>query len=283
MSTSPNPFVSCLCSSRPCRWGSLQRAILDFNAQVYANRELVIAADLSTDYPSMIQSFVDSLALTAAVRVLPRTVKCQIDGLHQAAIAAYGGVMVLWDDDNLNHPDRLAVQVDRQTANPASLTTLSEGLYYFWEDNELFAVDCANPNAQYVWERMLSTSTMGYRDAFPVLDFTARARTSDTLLKNAVQAGRKIAVISGQPFLHTVTVSRSEQCPSSRDYTFHRTTATERCGRTADWMRANQAALTAALDQYALGGKISVEGRDAGAFEYEPKVTWPATLYPVVA
>ena len=90
MSTSPNPFVSCLCSSRPCRWGSLQRAILDFNAQVYANRELVIAADLSTDYPSMIQSFVDSLALTAAVRVLPRTVKCQIDGLHQAAIAAYG-------------------------------------------------------------------------------------------------------------------------------------------------------------------------------------------------
>lgn len=276
------PFVSALCSSRPCRWGNLQRAIIDFNNQEYADRELLIAADAGSDYPSMIQSFVDSLDLKAAVRVLPRVVKCQLDGLQQAAIAGFGSVLTLWDDDNLNHPTRLTVQVERQTASKNAVTTLCEGMYYFWEDSELFVVDCARPNAQYVWERMLSTTIMAYRDVFPVLDFSSRARTSDGLLKNVVQNGKKISPLAGYPFLHVVTVVRNEKCESSREYEFHRTTATDKCGRASEWLKERAKQVTAALDALSWDKDVSVEGKDGGAFTYKPKKAWPSNLYPVV-
>jgi hypothetical protein len=280
--TAEKPLVSALCVSRPCRWGHLQRAIIDFNSQKYPERELLVVADQTGDYPSMIQSFVDSLTLTAAVRVLPRVVKCQVDGLQQGAIAGFGSVLALWDDDNMNHPDRLAVQVERQVANKNTVTTLCEGMYYFWEDSELFVVNCARPDAQYVWERMLSTSLMAYRDQFPVIDYTTRSRTSDSLLRTAVQAGRKITVIAGHPFLHAVGVARNEKCESSREYEFHRSTATDKCGRTSAWLKDNQKRVTEALDKYHWDKAVSVEGKDGGAYEYAPKLKWPDTLYPVV-
>jgi hypothetical protein len=278
-----NPLVSCLCPSRPCRWGLLQRAVIDFNTQTYPNRELVITVDVAGEFSTMVQAYVDTLTLTASVRVLARPMRCQLEGLQYGAMAGFGSVLALWDDDNLNHPDRLRVQVSHQVNVPQAVTVFSAGLYFFHQDVELFAVDCAQPNAKLASDRVLSTTTMAYRDQFPTLDNSIRSRTSDTMITVSARNGKRVSALS-DPFMHVVTVAApSDKCESSREYDYHRTTATTRCGQRSDWIRSHQSEITAVADQIRWDGDVSVEGEDGGTFTYTPKLRWPSTLYPVAS
>jgi len=271
------PLVSCLCVSRPSRWGQLQRAILDFLAQSCKDKELVIVVDSGTDYATTVQAFVDQQGKDARlVRVLGRTAKTQLDGLQYAAVAAYGQILTLWDDDNLNHPTRLEVQLGVQTDLKDTATVLTKGLYYFYRDNELFAVDFFNPELSAA-DRVLPTTLMAYRESFPVLDHTARSKPSEQLVNNLTRQGKKLLPVSRDPFLHLVGVT----CDHLRTYEWHRRVVETR-SRTAEQLQTDNVKLTAALDGYKWDvASVSVEGQDGGAFEYAPKQRWSSDLYPV--
>lgn len=274
-------FVSCLCVSRPQRYGQLQRSILDFLGQSYAARELVIVVDGHTDYATAVQSFVDHRMIPEdgpQVAVLQRQVRAQLDGLAYAAVHARGNVLCLWDDDNLNHPDRLAEQVAAQQRFRAACTVLTEGLYYFHEDSELFVVFADRPDGT-VAQRTLPTTLMAYRQFFPVLEPNARSRPSEQLLNNAARAGRRVVPIPGKPFLHLVGVTHD----NLRTYEYHRGVAQTQSRSTA-WLARFRPELEKALAAYRWDRAVSVEGIDGGAFEYTPgDNTWPDTLYPVKA
>lgn len=271
-------LVSCLCVSRPQRYGQLQRSILDFLGQTYANRELVIVVDSGTDYPSAVQSFVDQQMIPESgpkVTVLPRLAKSQLEGLMYAAVHASGAILCLWDDDNLNHPDRLKEQVEVQQRFKTAVTVLTEGLYYFPKDHELFVVNMDKPDGNAA-QRTLPSSLMAYREFFPVMDPSTRARPSEAMLNNTARQGRKIVPIPGRPFLHLVGVTYD----NLRTYEYHRGVAQTQ-SRPAAWVNEHRDVLTQALDQLKWSNSVSVEGGDAGAFEYVPKSKWPTVLYPV--
>ncbi len=270
------PLVSCLCVSRPSRWGQLQRAVLDFLNQTYAERELVIAVDNATDFASTVQAFVDQQPRGPAIRVLTRPVRTQLEGLQWAAMSAYGSILTVWDDDNLNHPTRLEVQVAKQKDLPEVVTILTQGLYYFYENNELFAVDCFRPNDPAA-ARVLPTTIMAYRESFPVLDASCRARPTEQMVNNLARQGKRLLPIGVPSFLHMVCVAQDHV----RGYETHRRIAQEK-SRSSAWLTEHKDALKTNLDEYKWNGvAVSVEGRDAGAFSYTPKRKWPEDLYPV--
>lgn len=268
-------LVSCLCVSRPSRWGQLQRAVLDFNAQTYTDRELVIVVDSGNDYASTVQAFVDQLPLKAEVRVLQRLAKNPLDGLMYGAIDAQGKILTLWDDDNLNHPSRLEVQVKRQEGLKEHVSVLTQGLYLFHESKELFALDCFRPNDP-AGERVLPTTLMAFRTAFPVMDPTVRGKPSEQMVTQLSRTGKKLLPIAGEPFLHIVGVAAN----NLRGYAFHRRLV-ETKSQPVEWVKSNQARLTEALDAYHWDGPVDVEGKDGGVFQYTPKQAWPADLYAV--
>lgn len=270
-------LVSCLCVSRPSRWGQLQRAITDFNAQTYQDRELVVVVDNATDYAGTVQAFVDQTHPKASIRVLPRLAKNPLDGLMYAAVDAQGQILTLWDDDNLNHPTRLEVQVKRQEAMKEHVSVLTQGLYLFYESKELFVVDTFRPDDP-AGERVLPTTLMAFRTSWPVMDPGVRSRPSEQMVSQLNRHGRKLLPISGAPFLHMVGVAADHV----RGYAFHRRVVENKSLEVA-WIKANQARLTEALNTYHWDGPVDVEGKDGGVFQYKPNLTWPADFYPVKA
>lgn len=272
------PFVSCLCVSRPSRYGQLQRAIADFVAQTQTEKELVIVVDNAGDFASAVQSHVDQLMLPESgpkINVLTRLAKSQLEGLTYAAAFASGEILTLWDDDNFNHPNRLKEQVEVQVKFKQAITVLSEGMYYFWKDNDLFVVSTDRPDGTAA-QRTLPSTLMAYRQFFPPLEPNARSKPSEALLNNAARAGKKIVPIGGKPYLHVVGVTHD----NTRPYEYHRGIAQTQ-GRTAAWLNANKDKLTAAVQAMCWPGPIDVEGSDGGAFKLTPTKVWPDTMYPV--
>lgn len=272
-------MVSCLTASRPQRWGQLQRSILDFLAQRYAARELVVVVDGGNDFASAVQAFVDQQMLPEdgpAVHVLARPAKSPLECLTFAAVHASGRILCLWDDDNLNHPLRLTEQVAVQQRFKTAVTVLTEGLYYFPKDAQLFVVNVERPQGS-AGQRTLPSTLMAYRECFPVLEPQARTKPSEALLNATAKAGRKIVPIAGKPFLHLVGVTHD----NLRGYDYHRRVAQEQA-RPAAWLQARADVLQDALDTFSWDGlTVAVDGSDAGGFEYETKKKWPVHLYPV--
>lgn len=274
------PLVSCLCASRPERWGLLQRAILDYTRQVYPYRELIVVVPQHTDYANLVQGFVDHLASETptglpTIKVFARSAHSGGDCLLHAMAHCRGEVICLWDDDNLNHPDRLVRQVQLQERFAQSLTVCSRVLYLFYDSRELFIVDHVDPRVE-ASERVAATTLMGPRDLWPPFDLHQRSDTSRALVGKAVSEGTRITPIAILDLYHMVGVAAD----TVRGYEEHRKIAQTR-SLPAATMITRQSGIVAALDAYYWdAGDITVAGRDGSAFTYTPK-NLNTDLYPI--
>lgn len=98
----------------------LSRAVAYFQAQTYAQRELIIVYR-SSDFAT--RDYVASLS-DPAIRGIeaPADSNLQLGGLRNMAVAASrGSYVATWDDDDWHAPERLQVQMDviREHARPA--------------------------------------------------------------------------------------------------------------------------------------------------------------------
>lgn len=259
------PLVSCLCVSRPSRWPRLRVALAQFAAQTYQNVELVVVVDKATDYAGVIRAWVDQFlpAVAGQIFVHRKFVKNQFDGLLHAGFLARGAVLALWDDDNLNHPDRLAVQVDRQLGHPDAVTCLADYMYYFQDDAQILVTGGDRETAP-ASERVAAATMMAFRAGWPDMDPLCRAKPAETLLVQHSRAGRRMIGIGGWPHLHATVVGGD----NLRGYETHRRIAQAQA-RPADRIVEQEAAIRDALSRMGLPyGTVSVDGSDAAAFEY---------------
>lgn len=207
--------VSCLCVSQPTRWRALQSAILDFGKQTYENAELIIVVN-SPSYANIIASFLGTRKVKR-VRVFQRNIRHQLEGLVQAMCIASGEVVALWDDDNINHPQRLHEQMAVQTLLLVNgLTAFDQSLYLFIDSSELFYVHLPNDGELPV----VPSTLMGFREHFPALTFDYRTSPGRKIVSFASRRGTLIYPV-GTPPLHVVGVYRD----SLTGYEAHRTIA----------------------------------------------------------
>lgn len=269
-------LVSCLCVSQPNRYAFLQRAILDYDAQTYPDKELIVVVE-NPNYATMINAFVDDHGIKN-VAVLTRHAKTQLDGLLFAGVHARGEILALWDDDNLNHPHRLEAQVVIQTANRNAVTVMAKGLYLFYREHQLIAVDVGNPSFN-AGRRTLSSSMMAYRQFWPVMDYQVRGKPSEAMVTNTAISGKKVVAIREYPFSHIVGVSGD----NIRTEAYHRGVAQTNGLSSEEIENAKSLLFETVLDTMRWDGPVSVEGRDKSIGTYIPKQTWPKSLYPILA
>lgn len=273
-----DPLVSCLCVSRSARWGQLQRAILDFQRQTYRNRELIIVVENESDYSALIEDFVAQRTegFDARVGVFGRPMRQVSEGFIHALCHARGDILAVWDDDNLNHPKRLEVQVQRQLRFPGAMTALSESLYFFHDSDELFAVSFEQPAAQ-ASDRVALSTLMSPRDVFPALEHYYNAHPLTHMVNGLSRVGLKLVTIGNLPCHHLVGVTGN----NLRGYDLHRKLVQTQA-RKSEWLVQKREEITALLDEYVWDGReVSVTGLDAGAFTYKPKQRWGDDLYRV--
>lgn len=272
-------LISCLCVSRPSRWGLLQRAILDFKRQTYADRELVVAVT-SPQYAEQVRGFAVAAEVGAPVVVVRRDQRDQAALLLHAQATALGSLLAVWDDDNLNVPDRLAFAADAAHVFPDTAVMLGEALYHFHDTGEVFAVRFEHPGAP-LSRRAAVTSLVLPRRLAPAWAFAGKTNSSIAAAADAMTAHRvPTTVIQGKlPYGHLIGVRGD----NLRGEVYHRNLATSLpLTRTAEWLRERKSDVAAWLNQYVWDNRaIAVSGPDGVAFECQPKFVWPSNLFPI--
>lgn len=269
------PLISCLLTTRSARWGCLQRAIMDFAAQDYPNKELIITT-AEVAYAGNIMSFLTQHPEIAKdvqlyVRSVARTAR---DGYLMALCQARGDYVTLWDDANLNAPNRLSKQMAVQVQHPQAMTALRQGLYFFYETAELFVVDFEQP-AGAPSRRCCANTVIVPRRIFPQIDHTWAKSPVSQLIDYADRSGVPLLMLAGAPFSHVVGVAGGEMRPD------HRQLAAELPGvASVAQLQADRARISLALDIYAWPGLVAVSGPEGVAFEHTPARVWQG-LYPV--
>ena len=164
----------------------LQRAIINFCEMAWKNKELLIVVT-EMGYYDQVRSFLNSPKMAKVVAncdIRPGTLNVHLLEnenvmplvLIRAVAKAHGDWMVCWDDDNLSHPDRFGLQLERTSKERPSM--LMDSLYYFYDSDELFITSYAQPSGE-THERCAAASMMFHRDALP--DFRGGNNTPWTM------------------------------------------------------------------------------------------------------
>jgi hypothetical protein len=280
---SQNPKVSALCVSHASRFGLLQRAMVSFAKQTYENAELLVLIG-QPGYLDMVLSFMsdprtDEILGKAKerIKILHTPFNNSMQGAQLAALRAEGNVLVCWDDDDLRHPECLAHQVSRFNGIPI---LYSESLYYFYDSEELFVTNYAQPTGQ-ASERCASGSLMLERNDWPLEVAQGERRPWSTVLLSLLSQRHHYQFISGYPQYFMAgsngnnwrPASLHRQMGSNLPLTWNRAKLLDNKDTVAEWVQAYS------LPQ----AEIDVCGKDAQAFKVEDVPTspdWFATTAP---
>ena len=275
-------LVSCLTVSKPDRWGLLQRAIIDFGRQTYPDRELIVAVT-DARFAEQVEEFIDTRKLgeAAPVRVIQRDQRDQSGLLLHAQAASRGEYLTPWDDDNLNAPDRLAVQMEAAKGYALAVTVLGNALYHFFDPAEVFVTGFEQPNVP-LSQRAAVTSMIVPRAVMPAWPHAARGYSVVSSLADLLSRQKvKAVVLPGLPYAHMIGVRGD----NARGEEYHRKLATTLpLARKSDWLKANQEGVEKGLAQYTWEpAEVAVSGPDGVAFKYSTVKRWGSEghLYPV--
>jgi glycosyltransferase involved in cell wall biosynthesis len=119
----------------------LKRSVACFCKQSYTDKELVIIPDGGTEYRQQILEHIACLN-RSDIRILEMGGAECMGALRNLAIReAAGDLICIWDDDDLHHPHRLALQSRTLLKNGSAACLLADYLHYFAGTKELYWCD----------------------------------------------------------------------------------------------------------------------------------------------
>jgi glycosyltransferase involved in cell wall biosynthesis len=193
--------ISCYMVTRPVpeRFELLRRSLACFTAQTYPNRALVVVLDQGpAECVARVKAELAGLPDVGVVLQPPH--KQALGTLFNIALdAATGPVLCPWDDDDLNHPTRLAEQYHALCAAGAIATGLQEFFYFFRQSREMYWANFGNTA-----DRCLGGTVMfrrGLRARYPEAGPHACKHTDSAFL-HALEGEGKVRYLPGMPHLY---------------------------------------------------------------------------------
>jgi glycosyltransferase involved in cell wall biosynthesis len=257
------PSISCLMVTRPAagRLEGLKASLRGYVEQTHERRELVVVIDAEAEAPAATAAKAHIASLRRDdIRVLEPARGQTLGALRNISMAnARGDVLCQWDDDDLDHPERLERQLEALVRSGAEGVCLQEVMQFFPAKRSLYCTNWrateagAHPGTLMAW----SSSPLAYPGA------GERARLGEDL-DVVLQVRRRGAfgVLAGAPHLY-VYVSHGA---NSWDGEHHRMLAT-RLGLSQGLLRRREAALRAGLAPFDFGpGEVTVQGANGPAF-----------------
>jgi hypothetical protein len=262
----------------------VQRAVLNFLAQDYSERELIIMVK-DEGYAEQIRTFL-SVALPSlldqssypSISLRSHPFGDMQEAVVQAMAYAKGDWICIWDDDDLSHPSRLGEQLRFTPKDKASV--LTKALYFFYESTELFVSGFEQPGGG-PSERCVASSLIFCRQSYPGFDLSNQRQNRDKSSFSARYIGGagakgELVRLPNMPYMFVTCVHSDNM----RGEEFHRRAASGLpTTRSRDWIIENEGELAEALDKYQWpDSDIYVSGKDAQAFVYVPEQRWYPSL-----
>ena len=197
------PTVAAICVSHPSRYGLLQRAILNFEKQTLANKELIIIVNSPGYYDRIIGFLRSGLVKTGEqnIRVLLSNFVTPVTAFFQAASVTTAQYLACWDDDNLQEPHRLEFQV-QQAATLETISVLSATLVHYYDTENLAVVNYNQPGG-HLTRRCAASSLVLNRKDIPLSVSFANSREpwAELLLLAAHKERKEYTLCETQPTL----------------------------------------------------------------------------------
>jgi glycosyltransferase involved in cell wall biosynthesis len=261
------PLVSCLMVTLPVpeRLAYVKRSIAAYIAQSYARRELVIVIDGRVADPTTpaIRAHVAALGRDD-IRLVEPPAGLTLGGLRNLArAAARGEVICIWDDDDLQHPERLRRQVAALVRSGGESTVLQEVMQFFPDERRLYCV-----TFRLSFEKAASATLMCRASApivYPEAGEPAR-RGEDMEVLWQLQVRGRYHVMTDQPHLYVCVSHRR----NSDNEEHHRQIAAN-FSLSQDQLRLREAALREGLAAFEFGpGEVTVQGANGPGFTLNP-------------
>jgi glycosyltransferase involved in cell wall biosynthesis len=250
------PKISCLTVTLN-RLVLLKEAIQCYCRQTYQNRELVIVTDGTQRYQQAISDYLrwlgrDDIRLVSVGKQL-------LGALRNVSLdAATGDIVCQWDDDDLNHPQRLERQFEHLTAAKAHACCFTDQLQFFFAERSLYWSDWLNCDTQGV-EQLIPGTMMTHRDhrfRYPETTELASAGEDSVLLKQ-IADNASVAPFQDAGFLNVYSYHGKNVFSEG-----HHRRITFLAGRSVDSLRIRESVLRDALRHYRLPEPYRVTARD---------------------
>jgi glycosyltransferase involved in cell wall biosynthesis len=191
--------VSCLMVTK----GPFEHFLWTFNSfcrQDYPNKELVIVTDGDGSYGHRVEGHVRSVGRLDVICVTLKSKHC-LGALRNISLQHASGPLVCqWDDDDINHPKRLSVQIEAMKSVDAKASFLRDNFHLLCDTRKLYWCD---------WIRSTTCpgfpgSLLAYKDVVPRYpdDFS---RHEDSAVQEQLVANTRTAMLSGYGFLYVYT------------------------------------------------------------------------------
>lgn len=202
LQTTPTlPKISCLTATLD-RLILLKEAIRCYLDQTYPNKELVIVTEGTPRYKQAIAAYLQTLGRDDIKLVTLDGDDYTLGKVRNVSLeAATGDVVCQWDDDDLYHPHRLAVQAGFMLQAGAEACFLTDQLQYFVEERELFWIDWTLGGQVQGQYSQIPGTLMMYADARFRYPDDAR-KHEDSALQEAITGTLQIVGLPDQGHLY---------------------------------------------------------------------------------
>jgi glycosyltransferase involved in cell wall biosynthesis len=176
------------------------RSLRSFCKQDYSDKELIVVTDGDSTYSAHIQDHIRNLGRQDVICVPLRT-KQNLGALRNISLEHASGPLVCqWDDDDINHPRRLSIQIEAMKSVNAQASYLRDNFHLFCDTRKLYWCD---------WIRSTTCpafpgSLLAYKDVilrYPD-DFS---RHEDSAVQEKLLAKTRTAMLSGYGYLYIYT------------------------------------------------------------------------------
>ncbi|MGI8855828.1 MAG: glycosyltransferase [Thermomicrobiales bacterium] len=257
-----SPSVSCLMITHE-RLPLVEQAIRCYGDQTYPNRELVIVTTGGTYFRRALERYIEREHIPDVRITQCEDADATLGRLRNISLdAATGDVVCQWDDDDLYHPTRLAVQLDRMLEDDARACFLTDHLQFLEETRRLGWTDWTFEGAIEGVDTLLPGTLMMFKDGRFRYPETGQfsGRGEDTALLDDLHRAVRITGLSEKGYLYVYRHHGRNTFSREHHYRMFN------CGMSADYFRRHEAELREALRYYPLIRPLTVIGRDGPVF-----------------
>jgi len=247
ISKQTQPKISCLTVTLN-RLVLLKESIQCYCRQTYPNRELVIVTDGTARYRQAISDYLRWLGRDDIRLIAVSESRQTLGALRNVSLAAAAGEIVCqWDDDDLNHPQRLERQFAHLNAEKSDACCFTDQLQFFFAERTLCWSDWRV--RKQALDQLIPGTLMAYRGSrvrYPETTDVASAGEDSFLLKELVENGNVIP-FHDAGFLNIYSYHGKNVFPE-----VHHRRIAYLAGPSVDFLRERESVLRDALRHYRL-------------------------------
>ena len=195
-----DPRISCLLVTKDAmKFPYLVKAYGCYRAQTYENKELVIICGGSCDYFNEINKLVENTPRVSLYHIDEDATGLTLGDVRNISIEkASGDIIVNWDDDDLNHPQRLEIQLKQMQDEGSDVSYFTDQMHYLYDTKEMFWVNWGND--------CIPGTFMAWKDKIQNFKHPSQPLAEDAVLRDEIlSSDLKVSKISRQGYLYVYT------------------------------------------------------------------------------